>query len=69
MVRLESLLTMRYIYKNIHLKYRQNDGRCSRMLEMAHPRLSRHNEAKIELIEKEKSLRSGKATTISESFD
>ena len=38
------------------------------MLEMAHPKISQHKEEKTELIEKEKRLRSGKATTLSESF-
>ncbi len=43
-------------------------GICSSMLEMAHPKVSRHVEERIELNEKEKRLRSGKATTIFESF-
>lgn len=38
------------------------------MLEMTHPKVSQHTEERLELIDKEKRLRSGKATTIFESF-
>ena len=54
MVRLERL--------RLHIsKLVKMTGISPPMLGMAHPKLSRHNEERIELIEKERRLRSGKS--------